>query len=182
MSVFTNRWSRSAEQGREYTAAVLGLVGTRPALDVLASTPVALERALAGLSDGELGRREASGKWSIRHVLQHLADAELVWGYRFRMVLAHDRPALTGYDQDAWAERLQYHDANSREAMEQFATLRRAHVRLLRTLAPADLARVGVHAERGEESIEHMMRLNAGHDLLHLRQIDRIRQAVAGGR
>lgn len=182
MSVFTNRWSRSSEQGREYTAAVLGLLGTRAPMDVLASTVVALERAVVGLSDGELGRREAPGKWSIRHVLQHLADSELVWGYRLRMVLAHDRPPLTGYDQDAWAERLQYHDASPREAMEQFSTLRRAHVRLLKTLSPADLARVGVHAERGEESVEHMMRLYAGHDLLHLHQIDRIRLAVAGGR
>jgi hypothetical protein len=38
---------------------------------------------------------------------------------------------------------------------------------------------VGVHAERGEESLEHLVRLYAGHDLLHLRQIERIRAAVA---
>jgi hypothetical protein len=39
---------------------------------------------------------------------------------------------------------------------------------------------VGVHAERGEESVAHMIRLYAGHDLLHLRQLARIRGVVAG--
>jgi hypothetical protein len=38
--------------------------------------------------------------------------------------------------------------------------------------------RDGVHAERGEESVEHMIRLYAGHDLLHLEQLARIRRAV----
>ena len=41
------------------------------------------------------------------------------------------------------------------------------------------IERVGMHAERGEESVAHMMRLYAGHDLLHIRQIGRIRAAVA---
>ena len=45
-------------------------------------------------------------------------------------------------------------------------------------MSPQDLKRVGVHAERGEESVEHLRRLYAGHDLLHLRQIARIRETV----
>ena len=53
-----------------------------------------------------------------------------------------------------------------------------ANVRLWERLTPADLARVGLHAERGEESLEHMRRLYAAHDLLHLRQLERIRAAL----
>lgn len=51
-------------------------------------------------------------------------------------------------------------------------------MRLLSRATPADMKRVGVHAERGEESVEHLIRLYAGHDLLHLRQLARIRAAV----
>ncbi len=113
-------------------------------------------------------------------MVQRLADSELVWGYRLRMVLAHDRPQLIGYDQDCWAERLQYDWADATQAMRDFAVLRTGNLRLLKGVSPADLNRVGVHAERGEESLGHMVRLYAGHDLLHLRQIERIRCKFSG--
>ena len=54
--------------------------------------------------------------------------------------------------------------------MELFAVLRRANLVLLGRASPSDLKRVGVHVERGEDSIEHFQRLIAGHDLMHLRQ------------
>jgi hypothetical protein len=112
-------------------------------------------------------------------VLQHLADSELVWGYRLRMVLAHDRPAITGYDQDLWATRLHYEAADPRQALEEFSMLRGANLRVLARASASDLARVGLHAERGEESVAHMIRLYAGHDVLHLEQMARIRRAIA---
>jgi uncharacterized damage-inducible protein DinB len=178
MSVFTNPASSSAEQAAAYIAAVLDLLGDRDPMDVLERTPAALARAIGGLSAAQLREPEAPGRWSHTHVLRHLADSELVWGYRLRMVLAQDRPRLTGYNQDLWAERLRYEDDDVRQAIDDFAALRRANLRLLERLSPADLERVGVHAERGEESVEHMMRLYAGHDLLHLRQLERIRAVV----
>jgi hypothetical protein len=95
-----------------------------------------------------------------------------------RLVLAQDRPTLTGYDQDRWAERLGYADADAKQSLEEFSMQREANLRLLRRASPADLKRVGVHAERGDESIAHMMKLYAGHDILHLNQIERIRLAV----
>lgn len=179
MSVFTNPASRSAEQARAYTSAILGLLGDRNPLEVLERTATALRQAIDGLSPRQIAEPESPGKWSMGQVLQHLADSDLVWGYRVRMVLAHDRPPLTGYDQDLWAERLRYDRAEPGQALQDFETLRRANLRLLQRASPEDLQRVGVHAERGEESVEHMVKLYAGHDLLHLQQLDRIRRAVA---
>ena len=178
MSVFTNPASRSAEQAKAYTAAVLVLLGTQQPMEVLRHTATALRGAVDGLSEREITEPEAPRKWSVRHVLQHLADSELVWGYRLRMVLASDRPQLTGYDQDLWAERLRYQEADARQALHDFTVLRTANLLLFARASEEDLKRFGVHAERGEESVEHMIRLYAGHDLLHLRQLDRIRRAV----
>jgi hypothetical protein len=180
MSVFTNAASRSVEQASSYTAAVLGLLGTRNPLEVLRSTDGSLRRSLEGLSDRELGEPERAGKWSTRQVIRHLADSELVWGYRLRLVLAQDRPVLTGYDQDLWAAQLRYEGSRVEEALQEFSVLRRSNLGLLDQASADDLKRVGVHAERGEESIEHMIRLYAGHDLLHLAQLDRIRRAIRG--
>src|SRR5581483_11724455 len=88
MSVFTNPATRSKEQALAYTTAVISLLGTREPMDVLRATPDALRASVDGLSTAQLTTPEAPGKWSIRHVLQHLADSELVAGWRFRLVLA----------------------------------------------------------------------------------------------
>ena len=84
------------------------------------------------------------------------------------LILAEDRPQLTGYDQDLWAERLHYGRPIRRRRSSCLTTLRSANLRLVENASPADLKRVGVHLERGEESLEHLCRLYAGHDLLHL--------------
>jgi hypothetical protein len=182
MSVFTNPANRAGEDAFAYVRAVLDLVGDREPMKVLRDTLAKLPDAIAGLSTAELRRPEREGKWSIVQVLQHLADCEVVWTWRMRLILAQDRPPLTGFDQDRWAERLRYDEASPDEALEIFTVLRRANLRLLERATSQELQRVGVHVERGEESVEHLRRLYAGHDLLHLRQIERIRQLVGSPR
>ena len=175
MSVFSNPASASAGDTAAYVAALLGLLGDKDPVVVLGQTAPALERFVGAVPGKIVGREEAPGKWSIREVVQHLADSELVGGFRLRLILAHDRPPLTPYDQDRWASRLTYRDVDLRDAVDQFAVLRRGNLRLWKGLSAADLRRVGLHGERGEESLEHLRRLYAAHDLLHLRQLERIR-------
>ena len=178
MSIFSNPASSTPTDIATYVAGLLHLLGDHDPVTILRQTPGALQRFLDTVPAEIASRPEAPGKWSIREVVQHLADSELVSGFRLRMVMAHDRPALTGYDQDLWASRLRYRDVDIRAAVDQFAALRRANVRMWERLAPTDLARVGVHGERGEETLEHMRRLHAGHDLLHLQQLERIRASI----
>ena len=178
MSVFTNPASRSLEDARAYTTAVIALLGDRRPVDVLETTARELMTRVEALSARQLSTPEAPGKWSIRQVLRHLADSEIVWGWRLRLVLAQEQPPITGYDQDRWADRLHYQDADPVQALAEFAAVRAGNLWLLRRATEADLQRVGVHAERGEESVAHMMRMYAGHDVLHLNQIDRVAQAI----
>jgi hypothetical protein len=179
MSVFTNSASRSKDEAGAYTAAVLGLVGDADPLEILQKTESRLVQLTRGVPKSKLAQREAPGKWSINHVLRHLADSELVWGWRMRMALTHDRPPITGYDQDAWAEKLGYGEADALQSIGEFAVLRFGNLRLLESATPDDMKRVGVHAERGEESVAHMMKLYAGHDILHLNQLERIKRSLS---
>jgi hypothetical protein len=165
-------------QSEAYVASLLQALGSRDPLEVLAETPRTLRAAVAGLTRQQDAIPERPGKWSVRQVVQHLADSDLVGAFRFRMVLAHDAPELPGYDQDVWAHRLAYQDSDVLSALQEFSTLRSATVRLLRRATPEDMRRVMRHAERGDESLSHMIRTYAGHDVAHLRQIARIRQAI----
>jgi len=180
MSDLTNPASRSAAQAEAYTRAILDVLGDADPMEVLGATPGKLRNLADETSPTALSAPEAPGKWSARHVVLHLTDSDLVWAFRLRMVLAHDRPELAGYDQDAWADRLGYGERDLDLALDTFQVVRAGNLELLERAGPDDLKRVSLHAERGEESLDHMIRLYAGHDLVHLRQIERILGAVGG--
>lgn len=171
MSILSNSSSGASSNAAEYVSAVLDLLGEQDPFWVLSQTPTVVRDLVAGISDEQLRTPERDGKWSINQVLQHLADSELVWGYRLRRVAAEDAPPLEGFDQDEWAERLGYAEGDPETALQMLEAIRRANLALL---AGADLQRYAVHEERGRETLEHMARLYAGHDLAHRRQIERI--------
>jgi hypothetical protein len=178
VSVFSNRAGRSPEQAAGYARAVLDLLGDRDPLAVLDGLIPALEHLLAGLSDAELRAPEAPAKWSIAQVVDHLGDEEIVNACRYRSVVAEDEPPLRGWDQDKWMARLRTGTAGIETLLAELASLRGRNLRLLRALTPAELERVGQHVERGPESVARIMRLHAGHDLVHRRQIGRIRATL----
>ena len=157
-----------------YAESLYGLLGSRDALEVQEELLGWLATRTAGLDDATLRRPEAPGKWSVIEVAQHLADTELAYGYRIRMILTHDQWPMELFDREGWARELHYTDASLDGALDQLRALRSANLRLYRSLSATQLARVGIHAERGPESVATCIRLLAGHDLAHRRQIDRI--------
>lgn len=173
-SPFTNPATRAPEQANAYVRSILELLGDADPLDVMSRTATELRGLVAGLEAARLDRPEAPGKWSAAQVVRHLADSEVACAWRLRLVIAQDRPAITGYDQDAWVARLAGAYPDVASALTSFETARRANLNLLRALPRADWQRTGLHAERGPESVEVMAKLYAGHDLVHLRQLRRI--------
>src|SRR5258706_8513908 len=83
-----------------------------------------LATVLTGAAGEEVDFVPAPGKWSIRQIMGHLADAELVGAHRFRVIIAEDRPTLTAYDQDAWAEKLDYARRKPTQFLDTFRRLR----------------------------------------------------------
>ncbi len=174
---FTNPASAAKENAAAYVRSLMELLGDRDPFEVQAGLLDALRKEIAGVDDQTLRRPEKPGKWSVLQVIQHLADSELVFGYRLRMVLAHPTPEIQGYDQDLWANELKYNEMELEDALEQLRVIRAINLKLLRSLSEDQFERVGLHSERGPESVRKMMKMIAGHDLLHLRQIKRIKKA-----
>jgi hypothetical protein len=179
MTTFSNPAGQAKSTGGGYIELLLATLGQREPMPILESTPARLEQAIGGVDDATLRRPEKPGKWSILEVIPHLADSELVYGYRVRMIVSHPTPAIQGFDQDLWARELDYADRHVAEALAEFRALRESNVRLLKSLSPEKLQRYGKHSERGKESVEHMMKLYAAHDLVHLKQIERIKGVVS---
>ncbi len=168
--------SRGADAA--YREALLERLARRDPIDVLAGVFEWLPDEIAGLDEAELRAPEREGKWSILDVIQHMADTELVQGWRIRRILTEEEPALHGIDQDAWAADLRYESATLQGSLDQLRALRAANLRLVRSLPDSALERAGIHAERGRETLATTLALVAGHDLVHRDQIRRIRRAV----
>ena len=155
-------------------------LGDQDPILVMATTPDRLRKALKGLTEAQLAKRPLPGKWSIKEIVAHLADSEVILGSRYRLVAAHDRPVLVGYDQDAFVVMLGVENTTTNDLLDDFALARAVNLGLLDRLPTGSFERVGLHSERGEESILKMLQMYAGHDLHHLRQVETLRVGLFG--
>lgn len=168
----------SAGDNPDYITALLDFLGDRDPLAVFAETPDALRAAVKDIPGSHLRLPEAPGKWSVLDVAQHLGQAEVALGFRYRKVLAEEAPALPAIDQDRWVRNLFPEDVSLEEALEEFTALRAVNLRLLRRVQGDQWERYGMHSQRGKETLRAMVRLYAAHDRYHLFQIERIRKTV----
>lgn len=165
-------------QGNTPAKTMMDYLGDREPLSVFEETPAALRAATAAVPTDKLRIVEAPGKWSVLNVAQHLAHVELALGFRFRMVLAEDHPPLAAMNPDLWIGNLCPDGIELEEVLTDFTQLRALNLRLLRRVRPEQWERAGVHSQRGHETLATMIRMYAAHDLYHLYQIERIRQAI----
>lgn len=105
-----NRAPDAAAAAPEYVKHLLAILGDRDPLQVQEQLLSDVREAVAGMDAAAARLPETPGKWAVVEVVQHLADTEMVYGYRMRMILAHQEPEIQGYDQDLWAERLHYRE------------------------------------------------------------------------
>ena len=168
----------SVFDAKAYLNNLFRLLGDRDPLEVLAQTALALADVVRVHSVTVLRARPAEGQWTANEVIGHLVDGEWVYGYRARLILCEDDPAIPGTNQDQWVARQRHNEREPSELVDTFAILRECNLALWKRMSPVDLSRSGHHNERGSESLAMMWRMLAGHDLSHLSQIGRIVRAV----
>ena len=158
----------------QYKQRIMGCLGDQKPLKVQAATASKIERLVKNVPRAKLKMRPAPGKWSVAEILAHLADTEIVCGYRMRSILGAPGMPISAFDQDKWAEAQNYAKRDPQMSLRVFRTLREVNLSLLKSLKSEQWKQFGIHAERGEESIERIAQMFAGHDINHLRQIDAI--------
>lgn len=162
------------ETPQQYTQRVVAYTEGKQPLAVQASTAKKLERLIKGVPTAKLRKRPAPGKWSVGEILAHLADAEIVGGFRMRLILGAPGTPVAAFDQDSWVTSGHYEKRDPRQSLELFRAVREANLALLKSLTPEQWKHYGMHSERGQESVEHIVRMFAGHDINHVQQIERI--------
>lgn len=157
----------------------------------MADIPALLERfrrgpeLLAVVLTGVFGEEEdfvpsgahgPRGKWSIRQLMAHVADAELVGAHRFRQILAEENPLIVAYDQDRWTDNLDYGRRKPKQSLETFRRLRAENYDLLKGMPEAAFARTGNHTERGQVTLLGLVEGYAEHAESHAGQMQAIRE------
>jgi len=146
-------------------------------LDAAERNPEELARAVVGLPDHLLRRKPAPDKWSIIEIMAHLADIEMVYGYRLRQMLADNEPVIAPIDQDAWANKLGYMEHSAPELIAAYALTRRMNMRLLRRISVADLEKGAFHPEMGRKlTVAELVDRMAAHGRSHLEQIEKLKK------
>ena len=147
-------------------------LGERDPIEVLDATRPQMRRLFDRLMREQIEQPPAPGKWSIREIVAHLADCELVFAFRLRQTLAEEHPILQPFDQDRWAARYANHDFDA--ALRMFEAARKWNLLLIYAVTPAERTRQATHPERGTMTFWTIVETMAGHDINHLQQLERL--------
>ena len=162
------------ETPQQYTQRLLSYAEGQDPMRLQQAAPKKLAALIKGKTKQRLTRKPGPDKWSIAEIMAHLADSEIAIGWRLRQILSTDGIPLQPYDQDQWAKTLDYAHRDPRQSLESFRVLREANLAVLKAAPRRLWDNYGMHQERGKESIAHMVRMIAGHDLNHLQQVEQI--------
>ena len=145
----------------------LELLGDLDAIEVLQATPLRLIEAFDAFTSADLEASYAPDSLTRREVIAHMADVELVMGFRFRQLAAVPGVELQPFDPAAWSQR--YRLLEPSLAVEAFRSLRAWNLALFVSFSLEDWLVEAYHPEWGFESMDLMVRMLAGHDLDHMR-------------
>jgi hypothetical protein len=155
-----------AEEYFEYYGTYIALVPGDDALPTLTTHIDSWAPALRKLSDARALHRYAPGKWSVKEVLNHIADGERVFSYRALRFARADQTPLPGFDENAWAPNAGSDRRTVADLVDELVAVRAASVALYRSLDLDALARRG-EANGKAISVRALAWITAGHAIHH---------------
>ena len=160
------------ETPQQYKTRIENYLGTMDPMDVLESTTSRLEVLVNKLKKQET--QNTPQTWNATEILAHLAESEIVYGYRIRKALNASGTPIEATDQNVWVKNAGYLQRDPQLALALFQAVRKANISFFKSLTPSQLEHFGIHSERGKESIAQMARMIAGHDINHLQQMEKL--------
>ena len=140
----------------------------------------ALEDAVRGVKPELLDRAPAPGKWSIRQIVAHNADFDVVNAARLRWLVAQPDKLIIAWDQDVWAGKLHYEKQPLEEALAAFRSARRYTAQMLRQQPDSVWKHTARHEEKGEIKLTDVVAYAGEHAEKHAAQVRGIREKFGG--
>ncbi|HEY4612610.1 MAG TPA: DinB family protein [Bacteroidota bacterium] len=162
------------ETTQQYIARITGYVVGKDHLKVLQVTSKKLAGLVKKATKKKLTQRPAPDKWSIAEILAHLAESEIVFAFRLRLVLGASGAQIQAFDQNVWQDNAGYLNKDAQEALRLFESIRASNIALLKSLSKAQWENYGMHQERGKETVSRIVEMFAGHDINHTLQVEGI--------
>jgi hypothetical protein len=116
-------------------------------------------------------RRLDGEGWTPHEVVAHMADIEVVLGWRIRQVFAEDEPMLQAFNEDIWGQVLYYRERELATSLATFAANRQSNLELMRLAGETGLERKYNHPEFGHRPLRVFIEHISDHDIMHLKQI-----------
>jgi DinB family protein len=157
-------------------AGYVALVEEEDILSAMEQQSSAMQKFLASLDETRAGHRYAEGKWSVKEVIGHIADAERVIGYRALAIARGEQQPLPGFDEKAYVANASFDDWKLGDLAEQYALARRANIVFFKNLRAEAWERRGT-ANQAPVSVRGLAYVIVGHERHHL-QVLRERYGV----
>lgn len=163
------RTSRSRPEPREYAAnceKYVSLVSTDDIVATLDAQRLQTSQLLAARSEREGNFRYAPGKWTVKEIVGHLADAERIFAYRALRIARGDTTPLPGFEQDDYVRSGNFDSRSLQDLAGEFDAIRVATVHLFGSLSREAWLRLGT-ASGSRVSVRGLAFIIAGHELHH---------------
>lgn len=158
----------STEEYNAYYEQYIGLVGEGSVTELLAKQLASTTELLSDIPEDQANYRYAEEKWTLKEVIGHISDNERVMSYRLLRAARGDQTPLAGYEQDDFMNGASFQEWTLSQIIEDYISVRRATLTLLRGLTEAASLRVGV-ANGSNISARALAYIIAGHELHHLK-------------
>jgi hypothetical protein len=144
----------------------------RDPVEVIRGTVDAIRQLVERMPAAQVALCPPGKRWNAREIVCHLADCELVFGFRMKQALAEDSPTVQPFDQEKWA--LRYGNCDLGSAMRLFEAARGWNLLLIEGATAEERTRTLTHPERGTMTFWTIVGTMAGHDVNHLGQLERL--------
>jgi len=146
------------------------------AIHEIASTPAKMRAAVKGLTEAQLDTPYREGGWTVRQVVHHVPDSHMNALVRLKLALTEDKPNIKPYNEAAWAELADSGKAPVEASQLMLDSIHARWDRLWRSLKTEEFARILVHPDYGERTVDWLLFLYEWHGKHHAAHITELRK------
>ena len=146
------------------------------AIEEIASMPAKFRAAVKGLSEAQFDTPYRDGGWTVRQLVHHVPDSHLNAYVRLKLALTEDKPTIKPYDQEAWSKLADSKSTPIETSLTLLATVHDRWDRVWRSMKTEDFARVLVHPDHGERTVDWLLFLYEWHGKHHAAHIMELRK------